>query len=281
MNKTDLAVGCHLSSSNGFAAMGRQALAIGATTFQFFTRNPRGTQAKPMDAADAEALNAILREHAFAPVIAHAPYTLNPCSADPHLRALATEIIADDLNRLAHIPTAMYNLHPGSHGGQGPEAGTAQTAAALDAASRDTATVILLETMAGKGRETGGTFRELGMILEKAACSDRLGVCLDTCHVWDGGYDIVDRLDTVLAEFDREIGLEKLKAVHCNDSLNACGAKKDRHAKIGEGAIGIEGMRRIITHPVLRHLPFCLETPNDIAGYAKEIQLLRKLYETG
>lgn len=270
------AIGCHLSSSNGFEAMGREALSINATTFQFFTRNPRGTAAKPLDERDAASLAALLANHAFSPVIAHAPYILNPCSAKENLRDLAREILADDLARMEHLPGNYYNLHPGSHTGQGMETGIAQVAEALNSTLfKSMKTRVLLETMAGKGSEVGGRFEDLARIIEKVALQDHIGVCLDTCHIWDGGYDIVNDLDGVLDDFDRVIGLKWLKAVHLNDSMNECGAKKDRHAKIGEGFIGLSGMRRIINHPSLASLPFCLETPNDVQGYAKEINVLR------
>ncbi|CAK7073441.1 MAG: putative endonuclease 4 [Desulfovibrio sp.] len=258
--------------------MGREALSINANTFQFFTRNPRGTAVKPLDEADAAALAALLREHAFAPVIAHAPYILNPCSAKENLRELAKEILADDIARMEHLPGNYYNLHPGSHTGQGMDTGVAQVAKCLNTVLfTGMRTTVLLETMAGKGSEVGGRFEDIARIMEKVTCGEYLGVCLDTCHVWDAGYDIVDRLDETLETFDRVIGLTHLKAVHINDSVNALGARKDRHAKIGEGAIGTSGMRRIINHPALRLLPFCLETPNDVPGYAKEIALLREM----
>lgn len=258
--------------------MGRTALRIEATTFQFFLRNPRGARAKPMDEEDAAALRGILDEHAFAPVMGHAPYILNPCSATPRLRELAREILTDDLARLEHLPGNYYVLHPGNHGGQGMEAGVSLTGKTLDSVLRpDMRTTVLLETMVGKGSEIGGTFRELAMIIRASSFGERLGVCLDTCHVWDAGYDIVTRLDAVLEEFDRELGLTRLKAVHINDSMNPLGAKKDRHAKLGQGAIGLAAMERIITHPSLRGLPFCLETPCDLAGHTAEIAMLRRM----
>lgn len=272
------AVGCHLSSSNGFEAMGREALSINATTFQFFSRNPRGAAAKPLDGQDATNLAALLAKHAFAPVIAHAPYILNPCSAKEHLRILAREILADDIARMEHLPGNYYNLHPGSHTGQGMDTGIGQVAETLNTVLfENMRTTVLLETMAGKGSEVGGRFGDLARIMEKVVLQDHIGVCLDTCHVWDAGYDIVNSLDDVLEEFDRIIGLKRLKAVHLNDSMNACGARKDRHAKIGEGAMGLEGMSRIINHPALAPLPFCLETPNDVRGYANEIIVLQKM----
>lgn len=275
-----LHIGCHLSSSKGFLAMGREALALGADTFQFFTRNPRGSRAKELDADDAAALRALLAEHRFAPVIAHAPYTLNLCGADADNRAFARETMADDLRRMEHLPGQYYNFHPGSHVRQGAEAGAAYIAEALNAVLRpEQQTTVLLETMAGKGSEVGGRFEELRRILDQTALPDKLGVCLDTCHVSDGGYDIIHDLDGVLTEFDRVIGLERLKAVHLNDSKNPPGSRKDRHACIGDGAIGLEALARIVRHPALRDLPFCLETPNNSEGYRREIALLRKLAE--
>ena len=274
-------IGCHLSSSKGFAAMGRQALELGADTFQFFTRNPRGSQAKDLDEADAAALLALLQERRFAPVVAHAPYTLNLCGAQENNRAFALETMADDLRRLEHLPGQLYNFHPGSHVGQGTEAGVDLIAQGLNQLLKpDLSTTVLLETMAGKGSEVGGSFEELRAILDRVEQTDKLGVCLDTCHVWDAGYDIAGNLDGVLEEFDRLLGLDRLRAVHLNDSKNPLGSHKDRHACIGEGCIGLEALVRIIRHPVLRDLPFCLETPNDLAGYAREIALLRQAAET-
>ncbi|MBE6963863.1 MAG: deoxyribonuclease IV [Ruminococcaceae bacterium] len=273
-----LHIGCHLSSSAGFAAMGRQAQELGADTFQFFTRNPRGSRAKPLDIADAAALTELLARQGFAPIIAHAPYTLNLCGAEEKNRVFARETMADDLTRLEHIPGQYYNFHPGSHVGQGTEAGIALIAEGLNAILRpEQTTTVLLETMAGKGSEVGGSFEELREILTRVELSDKVGVCLDTCHVSDAGYDIIGDLDGVLAEFDRIVGLHRLKAVHLNDSLNPRGARKDRHARIGEGCIGLEALARIVNHPVLKHLPFCLETPNELPGYAAEIALLRSL----
>lgn len=275
-----LHIGCHLSSSKGFLAMGREALSLGADTFQFFTRNPRGSRAKDLDPADAAALAALLAEHRFAPVIAHAPYTLNLCGADPKNREFARETMADDLRRMEHLPGQYYNFHPGSHVGQGVEAGEAYIAGALNTLLRpEQTTSVLLETMAGKGSEVGGTFEELRRILDQVELGDKLGVCLDTCHVSDGGYDLIHDLDGVLTAFDRVIGLSRLKAVHLNDSKNPPGSRKDRHACIGDGEIGLEALARIVRHPALRALPFCLETPNDLAGYRREIALLRELAE--
>ena len=275
-----LHIGCHLSSSKGFLAMGRQAWKLGADTFQFFTRNPRGSKAKELDSADAAALMALLAERNFAPVIAHAPYTLNLCSAEEKNRTFAREIMADDLRRMEYLPGQLYNFHPGSHVGQGMETGIAYIADALNAIlTPEQSTTVLLETMSGKGSEVGGRFEELREILDRVELSDRMGVCLDTCHVSDVGYALAEDLDGVLMEFDRVIGLNRLKAIHLNDSLNPCGAHKDRHARIGEGCIGLEALRRVVNHPALKDLPFCLETPNELPGYAAEIALMRSLAE--
>ena len=275
-----LHIGCHLSSSKGFLAMGRQAWKLGADTFQFFTRNPRGSKAKELDSADAAALMALLAERNFAPVIAHAPYTLNLCSAEEKNRTFAREIMADDLRRMEYLPGQLYNFHPGSHVGQGTETGIAYIADALNAIlTPEQSTTVLLETMSGKGSEVGGRFEELREILDRVEVSDRMGVCLDTCHVSDAGYALAEDLDGVLMEFDRVIGLNRLKAIHLNDSLNPCGAHKDRHARIGEGCIGLEALRRVVNHPALKDLPFCLETPNELPGYAAEIALMRSLAE--
>lgn len=274
-----LHIGCHLSSAKGFAHMGREALSLGADTFQFFTRNPRGGQAKPLDVADIEALGALMKAHSFAPVIAHAPYTLNACAADASLRQFAIETMADDLARLEHLPGNYYNFHPGSHVKQGAAQGIALIAETLNVVLRpDQHTTVLLETMAGKGSEVGRSFAELREIIDRVALQDKLGVCLDTCHVWDGGYDIAGNLEAVLEEFDHVIGLHRLKAVHLNDSMNPLGAHKDRHAKIGEGCIGAAALSAVTNHPLLRTLPFCLETPNDLAGYGAEIAMLRGMY---
>ena len=275
-----LHIGCHLSSSKGFAAMGRQALELGADTFQFFTRNPRGSRAKDLDADDAAALVTLLGERSFAPIVAHAPYTLNLCGAKEENRAFAQETMADDLVRLEHVPGQLYNFHPGSHVGQGIEAGIAFIAQGLNAILRpDQSTTVLLETMAGKGSEVGGRFEELRAILDRVDLGEKMGVCLDTCHVWDAGYDIAGDLDGVLTEFDRIVGLERLRAIHLNDSKNPLGSHKDRHERIGEGCIGLEALSRVVRHPALRELPFCLETPNDIPGYTAEIALLRRAAE--
>ena len=275
-----LHIGCHLSSSKGFLAMGRQALALGADTFQFFTRNPRGSKAKELDPSDAAALMELLAEHRFAPIIAHAPYTLNLCGAEEKNRAFARDTMADDLVRLEHLPGQYYNFHPGSHVGQGTETGIALIADALNAILRpDQTTTVLMETMAGKGSEVGGRFEELREILDRVELSGKMGVCLDTCHVSDAGYDISGDLDGVLTEFDRIIGLDRLKAIHLNDSKNPIGARKDRHERIGFGCIGLEALTRVVRHPALRDLPFCLETPNELPGYAGEIALLRRQAE--
>ena len=275
-----LHIGCHLSSSKGFAAMGRQALELGADTFQFFTRNPRGSRAKELDAADAAALRDLLSERHFAPIIAHAPYTLNRCGAEEKNRLFAQETMADDLKRLEHLPGQYYNFHPGSHVGQGMEAGISWIAQGLNAILRpDQHTMVLLETMAGKGSEVGGRFEELREILDRVELGEKMGVCLDTCHVSDGGYDIIHDLDGVLTEFDRVIGLSRLKAIHLNDSKNPPGSHKDRHERIGEGTIGLEALTRVVRHPALRNLPFCLETPNELPGYAREIALMRSAAE--
>ena len=271
-----LHIGCHLSSSKGFAAMGRQALALGADTFQFFTRNPRGSKAKDLDPADAAALVSLMEEHRFAPIIAHAPYTLNLCGAEEANRMFARETMADDLRRMEYVPGQYYNFHPGSHVGQGVETGIALIAEGLnEILTPGQTTTVLLETMAGKGSEVGGRFEELREILDRIERSDKMGVCLDTCHVSDGGYDIIGDLDGVLTEFDWVIGLHRLKAIHLNDSKNPLGARKDRHERIGEGYLGLEALSRVVRHPALKDLPFCLETPNELPGYAREIALMR------
>lgn len=275
-----LTVGCHLSTSKGFTAMGRTALSLGANTFAFFTRNPRGGSAKAIDAADAAALRELMAEHDFGTLVAHAPYTLNPCSAKPEAREFARMCMTDDLVRMEAVPHSYYNFHPGSHVKQGSECGIGLIAGLLnEVLAPEQTTTVLLETMAGKGTEVGRTFEELATIIERVELADHVGVCLDTCHVWDGGYDIVGDLDGVLEEFDRVVGLSRLRAVHINDSKNPCGAHKDRHEKIGQGFIGVEAFERIVNHPALRELPFILETPNELPGYAEEIALLRSLAE--
>lgn len=257
--------------------MAKDAGKIGATTFQFFTRNPRGGNARALDDADIAAFLKKKKELGIGTLVAHAPYTLNACSADEKVRDFAWRTMKDDLDRLSHTPGNLYNFHPGSHVKQGTETGIRLISEMLNGIlTPDLETTVLLETMAGKGSEVGGRFEELREILDRVELSEKMGVCLDTCHVWDGGYDIVQDLDGVLAEFDRVIGLERLKAIHLNDSLNPCGAKKDRHARIGEGYIGLDAMVRIINHPALKNLPFCLETPNELDGYAREIALLKE-----
>lgn len=276
-----LYIGCHLSSAGGFEAMGRAALSIGANTFAFFTRNPRGGKAKEIDPEDAARLRALLAEHRFGPLVAHAPYTLNPCSAAAKTREFAHMAMADDMKRMEFLPGNYYNFHPGSHVGQGSEKGIEMIAELLNQIiTPEQSTTILLETMAGKGSEVGGTFEELSAIIRRVRCADKLGVCLDTCHVSDGGYDIIGDLDGVLEEFDRVIGLERLKALHINDSKNPAGSCKDRHACIGQGEIGLEAILRVINHPKLSGLPCILETPQeDLSGYGREIALLRGVKE--
>lgn len=271
-----LSIGCHLSSSKGFAAMGNTASSIGANTFAFFTRNPRGGAAKAIDPADAQALRARMEAEGFAKLVAHAPYTLNCCSDKPHARQFARQAMAEDLQRMEFLPNNYYNFHPGSHVKQGAEAGISMIAEVLnDVLAPDQSTVVLLETMAGKGTEVGRTFEELAAIIDRVELSGHMGVCLDTCHVHDAGYDIVNDLDGVLEEFDRVLGIGRLRAVHINDSKNPCGAHKDRHEVIGKGYIGLEAFERIVNHPALSALPFILETPNELPGYAEEIELLR------
>lgn len=275
-----LHIGCHLSSSKGFVAMGRQALKLNADTFQFFTRNPRGGRAKVLDLKDLEALSNLLKEHHFAPVIAHAPYVLNLCSADPDKRQFSRDLLADDIQRIEQLPNQYYNFHPGSHVGQGIETGIQWIADGLnEVLTPNLSTTVLLETMAGKGTEVGSHFEELREILDRVTFSEQMGICLDTCHVSDAGYDITNHLDEVLTEFDRVIGLQRLKAIHLNDSKNMTGAHKDRHACLGDGCIGLEALTRIVRHPALRNLPFCLETPNELPGYAAEIALMRRQAE--
>jgi len=273
-------IGCHLSCAKGFEAMGKDAEKIGATTFQFFTRNPRGGSARALDMEDIERFLKKKEELKIGTLVAHAPYTLNACSADEKVREFAWNTIADDLARLEYTPGNLYNFHPGSHVKQGTETGIRLISEMLNANLKpEQSTTVLLETMAGKGSEVGGRFEELKEILDRVELSGKMGVCLDTCHVWDAGYDIKNDLDGVLSEFDRVIGLSKLKAVHLNDSMNPLGAKKDRHAKIGEGHIGLDALVRVINHPALKGLPFCLETPNELDGYAREIALLRSMRE--
>ena len=272
-----LYLGCHLSASGGNCAMVKTALSIGANTFAFFTRNPRGSKAKQEDPADAAKAVAMLEENQFGPLVAHGAYTMNLCTAAQEARQFAAEILADDLRRMAALPGNFYNFHPGSHVGQGVETGVEQIAHALrNAMTPGYPVTVLLETMAGKGSEVGGRFEELKMILD-AVGRDDLGVCLDTCHVYDGGYDIVQNLDGVLAEFDAKVGLHRLKALHLNDSKNPFASHKDRHEQIGKGSLGVETFRRIVNHPLLKDKPMILETPNELPGYAQEIALLRSL----
>lgn len=274
-----LHIGCHLSSSKGFLAMGKEAVKLDADTFQYFTRNPRGSKAKAIDPQDVSRYLEFAAEHHFAPVIAHAPYTLNACSAEERTREFARMAMADDLQRMEYTPGGLYNFHPGSHVGQGTETGISLIAGLLnELLTPETTTTVLLETMAGKGTEVGRSFEELREILDRVTLSEKMGVCLDTCHVHDAGYDIVNHLDEVLTEFDKVVGLSRLKAVHLNDSMNPLGSRKDRHEKIGQGTIGLDAFVRIINHPALRHLPFVLETPNDNEGYAREIRLLREQF---
>ena len=272
-------IGCHLSAADGFRGLARDAGAVGANVFQFFTRNPRGGAAKPLDPEDVASFLATARERSFGPILAHAPYTLNACSAKPDVRRFARETFADDLARMEAVPGNLYNFHPGSHVGQGAEAGIALIAETLDAVlSPSQTTTVLLETMSGKGSEVGGSFGELRAIVDRTALGDRLGVCLDTCHVWDAGYDIVRDLDGVLRAFDSAVGLDRLRAIHLNDSKNPLGSRKDRHEKLGKGFIGLDALARVVNHPLLRHLPFYLETPqDDLSGWAAEIAVLRSI----
>lgn len=271
-------IGCHLSSSKGYLAMGKEAVKLNANTFQFFTRNPRGGKAKAIDEQDVAAFLTFAEEHGIYSILAHAPYTLNACSKDERTREFALETMTDDLRRMEYTPNQLYNFHPGSHVGQGVETGITQIAALLNTVlTEGQTTTVLLETMAGKGTEIGRSFEELREILDRVTLSDKMGVCLDTCHVYDAGYDIVNDLDGVLTQFDKVIGLDKLKAIHLNDSMNPINSHKDRHQKIGDGSLGLEAITRIINHPALRDLPFNLETPNELDGYAAEIALLRSL----
>ena len=274
-----LYIGNHTSSSKGYAAMGRQIVKNGGNTFAFFTRNPRGGNAKAIDPADVAKFQEIAREHEFGKIVAHAPYTLNACAAKENLRDFARNTFSDDLKRMEATPGNYYNFHPGSHVGQGIEVGIQKIAEVLNAVlTEEQTTTVLLETMAGKGSEVGSHFQELRAIMDLVEKRDKLGICLDTCHVWDGGYDIVNDLDGVLTEFDRIIGLDHLKAIHLNDSLNPLGSHKDRHARIGEGQIGLDALVRVIRHQALEGKPFILETPNDDEGWTREIALLRERY---
>ena len=274
-----LYIGNHTSSSKGYAAMGSQIVKNGGNTFAFFTRNPRGGNAKAIDPADVAKFQEIAREHEFGKIVAHAPYTLNACAAKENLRDFARNTFSDDLKRMEATPGNYYNFHPGSHVGQGIEVGIQKIAEVLNAVlTEEQTTTVLLETMAGKGSEVGSHFQELRAIMDLVEKRDKLGICLDTCHVWDGGYDIVNDLDGVLTEFDRIIGLDHLKAIHLNDSLNPLGSHKDRHARIGEGQMGLDALVRVIRHPALEGKPFILETPNDDEGWTREIALLRERY---
>lgn len=274
-----LHIGCHLSSVDGFLSMGRDAVAMKADTFAFFTRNPRGGEAKDIDSSDVEAFIAFAQEHHFTKLVAHAPYTMNLCTTKENVRSHSHEMFVDDLHRMEVIPGNYYNFHPGNHVGQGSEKAIRMVAAALNQILSPTqTTTVLLETMAGKGTEIGRNFEELRAIIDMVSLQDKLGVCFYTCHVWDSGYDIVGNLDEVLTEFDRTIGLKRLRAVHLNDSLNPCGSHKDRHAPIGAGKIGLNALVKIINHPALKGLLFILETPNDHDGYAREIALLRQRF---
>ncbi|WP_279002002.1 deoxyribonuclease IV [Acidaminococcus fermentans] len=277
-----LHIGCHLSSSKGFAAMGKTALSIGADTFAFFTRNPRGSKARETDPRDVEKFQALWETNRAIPLVAHAPYTLNPASTKEDVRTFARETIADDLRKMEMVPGNYYNMHPGNHLGQGSETGISLIAQCLNAVLDPAlSTTLLLETMAGKGTEVGRTFGELRAIIDRLDHPEKVGVCLDTCHVWDGGYDIGSDLNGVLEEFDRTLGLDRLKAIHLNDSKNPLGAHKDRHEKLGQGCIGLETMKNVVNHPALRDLPFILETPNDLTGYQEEIALMRQAREEG
>ncbi|MBO6127528.1 MAG: deoxyribonuclease IV [Pseudobutyrivibrio sp.] len=273
-------IGCHLSVTNGYEAMGRTMVDFGGNTFAWFTRNPRGGKAKDIDNADVQKLQQILAEKNFGKLVAHASYTMNLCSAKPETRANALDMLKQDLQRMEMVPNQLYNFHPGSHTGQGTETGIQQIADGLNQSLwEDMNTTVLLETMAGKGSEVGKTFEELREIIDRTTLNNKLGVCLDTCHIWDGGYDIVNDLDGVLTKFDKIIGLDRLKAIHFNDSKNECGAAKDRHEKLGQGFIGMEAMKRIAVHPALQNLPFILETPNDDEGYMEEIKLVNSWME--
>lgn len=274
-----LYIGSHISAAKGYEAMGKQALKLGANTFAFFTRNPRGGKAKEIDEEDVGRFLALAKEHSFGKLVAHAPYTMNACAAKEDIRRFARETMADDLRRMEYTPNNYYNFHPGSHVGQGSDAGIALTAEILNETLKpEQTTTVLLETMSGKGSEIGRNFEELRKILDLVELQDKMGVCLDTCHVWDGGYDIVNDLDGMLKKFDETIGLDRLKAIHMNDSMNPLGSHKDRHEKIGQGQIGLKAMEEVLNHPKLQGLPVILETPNDDTGWAKEITLLRSLH---
>lgn len=274
-----LKIGCHLSISKGFYEMGKEAVSINANTIQFFTRNPRGGAAKEIDEEDVKKFKELAKQNKIENLLAHAPYTLNAAAAKPELRKFAKETMIDDLKRMEYFPGNMYNFHPGSHVGQGVEVGTEYIIEMLNEIIKpEQTTKVLLETMAGKGSEIGRNFEEIKNIMNKIKLKDHIGVCLDTCHIFDGGYDIVNELDKVVEEFDKIIGLDKLYAIHLNDSMNECNSHKDRHAKIGEGNIGLDALVKVINHPKLKHLPFFLETPNELEGYGKEIKILRENY---
>lgn len=273
-----LNIGCHLSAAKGYENMGKEALKIGANTFAFFTRNPRGGKAKAIDEADVKKFLELAEANNFAKLVAHAPYTLNPCSSTEKVREFAHMAMKEDLERMEYTPGNYYNFHPGSHTGQGVEKGIELISDLLnEILTPDQSTIVLLESMAGKGSEVGSTFEELAAIIDRVELKDKIGVCLDSCHISDGGYDIVNNLDDVIEEFDKVVGLKYLHAMHLNDSMNPMGAKKDRHAKIGEGHLGVATFEKIVNHPALKELSFILETPNELAGYAKEIELLRSL----
>lgn len=272
-------IGCHLSAAAGYEHMGKEALSIGANTFQFFTRNPRGGAMKALNQADIDAFLNLANEHHFAQILAHAPYTLNACAADDRVRRFAYQAMAEDLERMEYLPGNLYNFHPGSHVGQGIQTGIEKIAELLNHILKpEQTTTVLLETMAGKGSEVGGKFEELREILDRVELKDKMGVCLDTCHISDAGYDIIHDLDGVLETFDKIIGLDRLKAIHLNDSKNPPESHKDRHEKVGQGYLGIETLEKVINHPKLKHLPFLLETPNELPGYAEEIEQLKSLY---
>lgn len=275
-----LTIGCHLSISKGYLHMGKEALSLGANTFQYFTRNPRGGKARTFDEADMKALEAFMAEHNFGKILGHAPYTLNACAADPSLRQFAKNMMREDLERLEFLPNQLYNFHPGSHVKQGVDQGIEYIVEALNEVMFEGMhTTVLLETMAGKGTEVGRTFEEIARIIDGVKLKDYIGVCMDTCHIHEGDYDIIGDLDGVMESFDKIVGLDRLHAIHLNDSNNPRGAHKDRHEKIGEGHIGLEAITKVINHPALRNLPFYLETPNELDGYAKEIALLRSVYK--
>lgn len=275
-----LTIGCHLSISKGYLHMGKEALSLGANTFQYFTRNPRGGKARTFDEADMKALEAFMAEHNFGKILGHAPYTLNACAANPSLRQFAKNMMREDLERLEFLPNQLYNFHPGSHVKQGVDQGIEYIVEALNEVMFEGMhTTVLLETMAGKGTEVGRTFEEIARIIDGVKLKDYIGVCMDTCHIHEGDYDIIGDLDGVMESFDKIVGLDRLHAIHLNDSKNPRGAHKDRHEKIGEGHIGLEAITKVINHPALRNLPFYLETPNELDGYAKEIALLRSVYK--